>query len=339
LPATGVSFISASASDGFTCSVVGTNVECEGSALNAGAMTTITTNVQVTAKGPASLTSTIIADPKHEIKESNNTNQSKSITTSVTGATCTKCFDDVMGPISASPSPVKTKDTLTYSFGVGNSGDEPAPTPNTVEPGVVITDKLDENVEFVEGSATNGFKVTYEPAEEKVFVYEEQCTLLLGSVKCPSKEPSTLAAGAGVIVTVKTTVKEPGKSFPFFVENTALVAPLVHEFNVTNNEAKNKVEVTATGPLVRGLAAPMGGLTSAGGASPTSTAAAHGASCRLPSFRHMSKTQARRALTKAKCSEVVVRFRGKGARVVRQAIRSGMVIGRRTVLVLRLGRA
>jgi ribosomal protein S3 len=82
----------------------------------------------------------------------------------------------------------------------------------------------------------------------------------------------------------------------------------------------------------------MSGLTSAGGASATGTAAAHQASCRLPSFRHMSKAQARRALTKAKCSEVVVHFRGKGASVVRQAIRPGMVIGKRTMLILRLGR-
>jgi uncharacterized repeat protein (TIGR01451 family) len=338
LPTSGVSFISASASDGFECELVSTFVECKGAALNAGAMTTITVNVQVTAKAPASLASKIIADPKHEIKESNNTNQEKSITTSVTGATCTHCFDDVMGPIMASPSPVKTKDELTYTFAIGNSGDEPAPTPNTVQPGVVIDDELDSGLEFKSASATNGFKVEHEG--NKIIAFEEQCGLVLKAVKCPDKEPSTLAAGAGVIVTVKTKVEEPGSpKFPFMIKNKAVVNPLVHEFKTTNNEATNETEVTGKGPLVRGLPSPLSAFTSAANPADSAAPPAKPASCRLPSFRRMSKAQAHRALTKARCSDVVVRFHGKGARVVHQAIRSGTVIDRRTVLVLRLGRA
>ena len=351
LPSTGAEFVGASGSGGFNCvpnkTPEPTSVQCTGN-LAAGAATTITVKVKVTAKAPAALTSTITADPKNEIAETDKTNNSKSVTTTVTASTCKSCYALVMGSLLSSPTgQVKTKDPLTYTFTVGNAGDEATPTspgPKS-EAGVVIADFLETgNVEFKKAEATDGFATAYDEELGIVFAFQSQCSLIekpFLQIKCPEKptKASVLAAGAGVIVNVTTQVKEPALKTK--IKNFAEVFEVEGEFNVYNKEETIFTEVFAEGPLLRGAAAPLSALPTPTG---TSAAKASGSArtqtkCRLPNLRHMGKAQAQRALLRAHCMNVAVRFRGRGSRVVHQAIRAGTVISKRTLLVLSLGRA
>jgi hypothetical protein len=61
------------------------------------------------------------------------------------------------------------------------------------------------------------------------------------------------------------------------------------------------------------------------------------ARCRLPNLLRKTKAQALKALHKARCTEVVVRFLGHGV-VLSQTIRPATVISSKTKLSLRLGR-
>jgi hypothetical protein len=252
-----------------------------------------------------------------------------------------------MGTLLSSPSgQVKTKDPLTYTFTVGNAGDEATPTsPGPKSPaGVVIADVIDTaNVEFQKATATDGFATAYDTELGIVFAFQGQCSFIEKpiAIKCPEKptKASVLAAGAGVIVNVTTQVKEPALKTK--IKNFAEVFEVEGEFNVYNKEEEILTEVFAEGPLLRGAATPLSALPAPTGASAAKAtgSATMQTQCRLPNLRHMTKAQAQRALLRAHCTNVAVRFHGKGSRVAHQSIRAGTVIGKRTVLVLSLGRA
>jgi uncharacterized repeat protein (TIGR01451 family) len=341
-PKSQVKFISAAGSGGFNCVLSGENVDCTGN-LPAGSSTTITVKVQVEVAAPAALKSTITADPENEVAETDKTNNSKSVTTTVSNTTCTECFDLVMGTLVSSPETVKTEDQLTYNFTVGNAGDETAPFPiSSSATGVVIVDFLDPNVTFDKASASNGFTATYDSLFNAViFVQGPNCKFNTVSheVECEKGKPSTLAPGAGVIVSITTKVKAVAP--PFTIGNEATVFALPGEFNEFNNTASTSTEVKEVGPLLRGarLRASQPITSTGASAAGAGVHAPTGAQCRLPNLLHMTRGQVRRALGKALCGKVAVRFRGRGLKVVKQTLRPGTAIHKRTALTLSLGRA
>jgi uncharacterized repeat protein (TIGR01451 family) len=207
-------FVGASATNGFTCVFSAPNVDCTGN-LNAGADVTVTIKVQTTASTSSPMTSTLTVDPSNTIAESNELNNTKTVTTSISGATCSSCKDLVISDIlstPADPSTIKPGDTLTYSFAVGNQGDQTTSSTDTV----TITDTLDSNVTFVSASATDGFT----------------CSNVTTTVTCT--KTAGMIPGEGTIVTVVVTVNSP-LSDGTVLNNSAKVDPVTGEFSTANN--------------------------------------------------------------------------------------------------------
>src|SRR5262249_20165214 len=94
----GFSLVSQSATNGFTCSPSVTHVDGTGNP-GAGADTPLTIKGIVPAPPPATLTSTVTADPSNTIAESNELNNQLTATTTVTGSTCSGCFDPAISAI------------------------------------------------------------------------------------------------------------------------------------------------------------------------------------------------------------------------------------------------
>src|SRR5262249_40560121 len=155
------------------------------------------------------MTSTLTVDPSNTIAESNELNNTKTVTTSISGATCSSCKDLVISDIlstPADPSTIKPGDTLTYSFAVGNQGDQTTSSSDTV----TITDTLDSNVTFVSASATDGFT----------------CSNVTTTVTCT--KTAGMIPGEGTIVTVVVTVNSP-LSDGTVINDSAKVDPVTGE--------------------------------------------------------------------------------------------------------------
>lgn len=135
MPAAGdASFVSADGSNGFNCTalgaVVANAIDCTGT-LPAGGTTSIAVNLTATGNPPADLTLTAKIDPddvfKNETDEGNNT---KSETTTLSGTVCVNCVDLVPSQLQAIPDPASIGGEVLFKFVIVNVGD----TATTLDP-------------------------------------------------------------------------------------------------------------------------------------------------------------------------------------------------------------
>jgi uncharacterized repeat protein (TIGR01451 family) len=193
---TGLKFIGASASQGFTCAaIVGKTVTCSGAGLPAGQSTNVTITFQVTAGSPSTHELTVKADSGDTVTESSEANNQQTELTSITGALCTSCVDLVIGGILDTPDPVTDGQTLTFITTASNAGD----IPTTGNGPVVLRFYLPIGVDFANNpgdmTATAGFTCSYtDPFSLGIIDYVD-CT-------------GDLLAGQGVVMTVKTTASD-----------------------------------------------------------------------------------------------------------------------------------
>jgi len=136
LPDTGVSPQGVSGTNGFNCSAnltvdaAGKTFDCVGDFAASGSpgdSVTITAIVTVDPGAPNDLKITVTADPGNAFGESNETNNSLSETTTVSGTVCTSspCVDLVVADVFDSPDPVTAGNDFTYVVSIVNVGDAP----------------------------------------------------------------------------------------------------------------------------------------------------------------------------------------------------------------------
>jgi len=197
-----MTFVGAAGSEGFQCTPLPdpppptpVDVTCTGN-LAAGAFTIITIAVIPEAGAPPALTSTATVDPSDAFPETDETNNSLTADTTVTGSICTTCIDLVMGSMLDTPDPVAPGGLLTYVITAGNAGDTSS---ITAGPGtVLIRATLDADLTFV--SATAEFDA--DGANDCALNGPLSGTLGQDVVECRGD----LDAGAGVVITIEATV-------------------------------------------------------------------------------------------------------------------------------------
>ena len=125
VPASGLTFLNAAGTNGFTCGApVANTIDCVGT-LAGGGSTVITVNffVHLTASDNLNLTAEI--DRAHTFTESVETNNSASEVTTVSGDNCIgtiACVDLVAVQATGTPDPVAPGNAATYSVTVVNIG-------------------------------------------------------------------------------------------------------------------------------------------------------------------------------------------------------------------------
>jgi uncharacterized repeat protein (TIGR01451 family) len=184
---TGLTFVGATASQGFTCAdIVVDTVTCSGAGLPAGQTTEVKVVFMVSGGTPSTHELAVKADSGEAIAEASEGNNEDTEATSITGALCTGCIDLVIGGILDTPDPVTDGQALTYIVTASNAGDISTASVGTdlVEILVFIPDGADVNG----ATATSGFDCT---AFDVGFEY----------VTCVGD----LGAGAGVAVTITMT--------------------------------------------------------------------------------------------------------------------------------------
>ena len=118
-------FVSADGSNGFNCAApVGTLVDCVGD-LPAGGNTVITIKLIVVLAPPGDLVLTAIIDPADAFDETNEGNNTQTETTTVSGSVCSACVDLVSVLINATPEPVPSGGSVTFTYILVNAGDMP----------------------------------------------------------------------------------------------------------------------------------------------------------------------------------------------------------------------
>jgi uncharacterized repeat protein (TIGR01451 family) len=139
-----VTFKSATATNGFTCTHASGTVTCDdpGSGLAAGQSTVITIEVTVNSGVTGSFTNTATVNE--------GSGESASVTTNVGGAG----IDLILTDISDSPDPANIGQNVTYTFAVSNAGTSPSGSFD-------ITAKMDSGalngLKYVGGAASQGF--------------------------------------------------------------------------------------------------------------------------------------------------------------------------------------
>jgi uncharacterized repeat protein (TIGR01451 family) len=193
---TGLTFVGASASQGFTCgAIVGDTVTCSGAGLPASQSTTIKLTYLVAAGSPSTHELTVKADSGDVVTESSEANNQQTQLTSITGALCTSCIDLVIGGILDTPDPVSDGATLTFITTASNAGDLPTTGSGPVD----VRFSVPIGVDYVSASANAGFTCTYDPGFFGI-LDEVDCT-------------GDLLPGQGVVVTVVTTASDSERDF------------------------------------------------------------------------------------------------------------------------------
>jgi hypothetical protein len=225
--------VNSAGSNGFACTFA-VNVDCTGN-LPAGGTTTITMQFQVAGTVPPDkkVTVTTTVDYTAEFAESDETNNTKSTDTTI-HANCSSCIDLVMGDIVDSPDPVARDAIVTYVMGVGNAGDTQSGAFNVV---LTITEAAD--VDFG-GSfdTTNG-------GDDYTATAGFACTALGNVVTCNDSagDNDGLAAGEGVLITLKVHVKSTATN-PFVnLQAQADPGNAITEFSDANNDGTESTGV------------------------------------------------------------------------------------------------
>jgi hypothetical protein len=147
----------AGGTNGFSCSYAAPTVTCTGNLTAAGPTNSSLITVKATVSSGATnpLTNTATVDPGFTIADSNHTNNTGTVVTTVSGsAPCTSCVDLVTS-ILESPSPAKAGSPMTYVVSVSNVGDTNAyeTTPSALWGHVTEFVTLDNDLTF--GSVTS----------------------------------------------------------------------------------------------------------------------------------------------------------------------------------------
>jgi uncharacterized repeat protein (TIGR01451 family) len=127
-PASDVMTVIAGGTNGFTCTYAAPTVTCTGNLTATGPTnsTLVTVKATVSAAATNPLTNNAVVDPGFTIPDSNHTNNTGTVVTTVSGAApCTGCVDLVTS-ILESPSPAKVGNAMTYVVSVSNVGDTDA---------------------------------------------------------------------------------------------------------------------------------------------------------------------------------------------------------------------
>ena len=190
---TGLTFIGASASQGFTCgAIVVDTVICSGAGLPSGQTTEVKVTFQVTAGSPSTHTLTVNADSGDAVAEASEANNQQTELTSIAGSLCTGCIDLVIGGILDTPDPVADGQTLTFIVTASNAGDIPTTGYGPVD----VHFDLPIGVDYVSATANAGFMCTYsDPSGGMGLGDYVDCT-------------GDLAAGQGVVATITTTAND-----------------------------------------------------------------------------------------------------------------------------------
>ena len=185
----GLTFVGASASQGFTCAdIVGATVTCSGADLPAGQSTEVKITFLVSGASPSTHELTVKADSGGAVTEGSETNNEDTELTSTSAVLCTGCIDLVIGGILATPDPVTDGQALTFITTASNAGD----IPTTGDGPVVVRFYLPIGTDYVSASANAGF------------------ACVPGNILTPADSTyvdcgGDLLAGQGVVVTVHTT--------------------------------------------------------------------------------------------------------------------------------------
>ena len=138
LPDMGISVQGVSGTNGFNCSAnttvdpSGMTYDCVGDFGASGSpngTTEITAIVTVNAGAPNDLVVHVTVDPDNDFGESDESNNSLSETTTVSGSVCTStpCVDLVVADVFDNPDPATAPATITYVASIVNVGDSPVP--------------------------------------------------------------------------------------------------------------------------------------------------------------------------------------------------------------------
>ncbi len=189
---TGLTFVGASASQGFTCGdIVTDTVTCSGAGLPSGQTTQVTVTFRASGGSPATHELSVKADSGDTVTESSETNNEQTETTSISEALCTGCIDLVIGGILDTPDPVGDGDPLTFIVTASNAGD----IATTAQGPVVVRFDLPIGVDFVGADATASFTCVYTDLFNLGVIEFVECS-------------GDLLPGQGVVVTVDTTASD-----------------------------------------------------------------------------------------------------------------------------------
>ncbi|MFN8557396.1 MAG: CARDB domain-containing protein [Dehalococcoidia bacterium] len=236
LPAT-ATFNSIVSAGGFTCTPPppgpGGVLTCSrATPLNPGDVAVLDFSV-TTGNSPNPITNTVEVDPNNAIPETNEGNNTASVTTPVQlpNLTISKAINGGPGPVI-----VGAGTNVTYTLTVNNAI---AGGPNVS--GIVVTDQLPAGTALVSAAGTNGFS----------------CTFASGTVTCTG---GSIAAGASATITIIVTAPSTAGNFV----NTAQVDPgnTIPETNDGDNTS-NAVTGTVQNPnlAIAKTARPVGGNT------------------------------------------------------------------------------
>jgi uncharacterized repeat protein (TIGR01451 family) len=189
---TGLTFVGASASQGFTCAdIVGDTVTCSGAGLPAGQSTTVKITYLVAAGSPATHELTVKADSGDTVTESSEANNQQTELTSISGALCTSCIDLVIGGILDTPNPISDGATVSFIVTASNAGDVPTTGSGPVD----VQFALPIGVDYASATATAGFTCSHDDFLGLGIFETVDCT-------------GDLLAGQGVVVTVTATASD-----------------------------------------------------------------------------------------------------------------------------------
>src|SRR5262249_20208471 len=218
----------AAGTNGFTCGTPASNkVDCVGD-LAGGGNTTITVSFTTLLFGlPPSVTLTAIIDPANAFAETDEGNNTKSQTTSITtNGTCTQCIDLAVSQLLTSPEPVSSGGTVTVQFQVVNIGD----SPTTLNP---QNDTLLSLFAVTDASLTAATPTSSNPA---ITCAIDTSGTNFEVANCKGN----LQPGEGVTITL---VVPNVKGTEFLVTGTADPNKLVLEFNENNNSLTQTIVI------------------------------------------------------------------------------------------------
>ena len=233
---TGISNIAVAGSNGFICTknttvdASGHTYDCVGD-FTGGGTTVITADMTVNPGAPNTLQLTATADPDNAFGESDETNNSLTEVTTVSGTVCTStpCTDLVVSSLLDTPDPVDTGGTVTYTASVVNTGDTPT-NPSTLW-----------EMRFV--YAGNGTPTVTAPAGITCALPNPLDPDTIVCTGSSGSDPMDLGPGAGIDFTVTVTGVSPTSGSTVSLTATADSTNLISEFTETNNSLTENTTV------------------------------------------------------------------------------------------------
>ncbi|HEY2153533.1 MAG TPA: CARDB domain-containing protein [Vicinamibacterales bacterium] len=229
LPSAGAAFVSADGSNGFNCNpgVAANTEDCVGD-MPAGGDTEITASFTVTGPAGSNLALTATIDPDNLIVETDEGNNTKTETTTISGSTCTGCIDLVSAQLIPVPDPVAAGGTLVVKYNVVNIGD----TPTALDP-----TKSDQRL--LNLAAASGFTSTSATSSDSSITCTTVDVLGLG-IFSETNCFGNLGPGQGVTITLTLTGISADTSVTGTADPDNKVAESIETNNVLTETIKQK---------------------------------------------------------------------------------------------------